>query len=269
MWVKAPIRNTHTQYAIRNAGQNPNTQYAYAIRNTQSRSKPQYAIRLRNTQYAMWVKASIRNTQYAIRITQCRSKPQYAIRNTQYAVRNAHPCANNQIAIRNTQYAIRNTRPAANTQCAIRNTHQGGSEWVRQHAIRNTQYAMRVKTGRLRLLQYAIRNTQYANPVKPHCVIRKMLPQYAIAQYAAYGVPHISQLRALVEARGGRGSGTPLGPLSPRAHPPADAAADASRLTVTLRPRGEGSELTIMRACRPVPGYAASPVYRKLVIHQI
>ena len=108
----------------------------------------------------MWVKASIRNTQYAIR-------------NTQYAIH---------VPTANTQYAIRK----------IRNTHQGGSEWVRQHAIRNTQYAMRVKTGRLRLLQYAIRNTQYANPVKPHCVIRKMLPQYAIAQSAAYGVPHIS-----------------------------------------------------------------------------
>jgi hypothetical protein len=63
-----------------------------------------------------------------------------------------------------------------------------------------------------------------------------------------------------------------LGPAAARAHlpdPPADDAADASRLTVTLRPRGEGSELTIMRACRPVPGYAASPVYRKIVIHQI
>jgi hypothetical protein len=162
MWVKASIRNTLTQYAIRNVGQSLNTQYA------------------------------IRITHNALRNAGQSPNTQYAIRNTQYAVRNAHPCANNQIAIRNTQYAIRNTRPAANTQCAIRNTHQGGSEWVRQHAIRNTQYAMRVKTGRLRLLQYAIRNTQYANPVKPHCVIRKMLPQYAIAQYAAYGVPHIS-----------------------------------------------------------------------------
>ena len=34
--------------------------------------------------------------------------------------------------------------------------------------IHNTQYAMWVKA--------SIRNTQYANPVKPHCVIRKMLP---------------------------------------------------------------------------------------------
>jgi hypothetical protein len=41
--------------------------------------------------------------------------------------------------------------------------------------------------------QYAIRNTQYANPVKLFCVIRKRLPQYAIAQNAAYGVPLISQ----------------------------------------------------------------------------
>jgi hypothetical protein len=139
--------------------------------------------------------------------------------------------------------------PARNTQYAIRNAGQNGE--AETTAIRNTQYAIR------KPCQTALR------------VIRKMLPQYAIAQYAAYGVPHISQLRALVEARGGRGSGTPLGPLSPRAHPPADDAADASRLTVTLRPRGEGSELTIMRACRPVPGYAASPVYRKLVIHQI
>ena len=40
--------------------------------------------------------------------------------------------------------------------------------------------------------QYAIRNTQYANPVKLFCVIRKRLPQYAIAQNAAYGVPLIS-----------------------------------------------------------------------------
>ena len=41
--------------------------------------------------------------------------------------------------------------------------------------------------------QYAIRNTQYANPVKLYCVIRKRLPQYAIAQNAAYGVPLISR----------------------------------------------------------------------------
>ena len=41
--------------------------------------------------------------------------------------------------------------------------------------------------------QYAIRNTQYANPVKLYCVIRKRLPQDAIAQNAAYGVPYISR----------------------------------------------------------------------------
>ena len=63
--------------------------------------------------------------------------------------------------------------------------------------IHNTQYAMWVKA--------SIRNTQYANPVKPHCVIRKMLPQYAIAQYAAYGVPHISPSRASNAGRASNG----------------------------------------------------------------
>ena len=132
--------------------------------------------------------------QDAIRITQCRSKPQIAIRNTQYAVRNAHPCANNQIAIRNTQYAIRNTRPAANTQYAIRNT-QYTPRWLRVGTpARNTQYAIRNAGQNGEAETTAIRNTQYANPVKPHCVIRKMLPQYAIAQYAAYAVWRTSHL---------------------------------------------------------------------------
>jgi len=77
MQAKAPIRNTQTQYAIRNAGQSPITQYANAIRNTQCGSKPQYAIRKRNTQYAIRNKGLSPNTQYA----------EYAIRNTQYAPR--------------------------------------------------------------------------------------------------------------------------------------------------------------------------------------
>jgi len=169
MRVKAPIRNTQTQYAIRNAGQSPNTQYANAIRNSQCGSKPQYAIA------------------YAIRNSQCGSKApkrktQSAKRETQHATRNT------QYAIRNTQYAIRNKGLRPNTQYAIRNTRVGGSQWVRPNAIRNTQYAMLLKAG----TQYAIRNTQYANPVKLYCVIRKRLPQYAIAQNAAYGVPLIS-----------------------------------------------------------------------------
>jgi len=39
--------------------------------------------------------------------------------------------------------------------------------------------------------QNAIGNTKYT-PVKLYCVICEMLPQYAMSQYAAYGVPHIS-----------------------------------------------------------------------------
>jgi hypothetical protein len=47
--------------------------------------------------------------------------------------------------------------------------------------------------------QYAIRNTQYANPVKLYCVIRKRLPQDAIAQNAAYGVPYISRILICIQ----------------------------------------------------------------------
>ena len=152
------------------------------------------------------------------------------------------PTTKSQYAIRNTQYAIHVQPPIRNTQYAIRITHQGGSEWVRQHTIRNTQYAMRVKTGRLRLLQYAIRNTQYANPVKPHCVIRKMLPQYAIAQYAAYGVPHISR------SGSGRGSGrgwkvtSKSSIVSGKTPPPSDPDRDLDPDPKATRParRGEG-----------------------------
>jgi hypothetical protein len=44
----------------------------------------------------------------------------------------------------------------------------------------------------MRVPWYAIRNTHYSNPVKLYCVIRNSLPQYAIGQYAAYGVCCIS-----------------------------------------------------------------------------
>ena len=51
----ASIRNTDTQYAIRNAPHGLNTEYGYAIRNTQitqqGPARPQYGIR--NTQYAI------------------------------------------------------------------------------------------------------------------------------------------------------------------------------------------------------------------------
>ena len=171
--------NTQYAYAIRNAGQSLNTQYAYAIRNTQCGSKPigrslntQYAIR--NAGQSLNTRYAIRNTQYAMHIHAMiharTTKSQNAIRNTQYAMHIRPP-------IRNTQYAIRKCTP----------------RWLRVGMpIRNTQYAIRHagQTGRLRLLQYAIRNTQYANPVKPRMRNTQNAQKYAIAQYAAYGVPH-------------------------------------------------------------------------------
>ena len=148
----------------------------------------------------MWVKANWSKPQYAIRNTQCRSKPQYAIRDTQYAIRNAHHAmihartTKSQNAIRNTQYAMHIRPPIRNTQYAIRKCTP---RWLRVGMpIRNTQYAIRHagQTGRLRLLQYAIRNTQYANPVKPRMRNTQNAQKYAIAQYAAYGVPHTDGL---------------------------------------------------------------------------
>ena len=41
------------------------------------------------------------------------------------------------------------------------------------------------------LVRY-VRDRLFANPVKLYCVIRKRLPQYAIGQYAAYGVTYSS-----------------------------------------------------------------------------
>ena len=95
--------------------------------------------------------------------------------------------------------------------------------------IRNTQYAIRnaAQSG-YRGTQYAIRNTQYANPVKLYCVIRKRLPQYAIAQNAAYGVPYISPQ-----------NGYRKPPVTPE-HPGRDAhpgGYDGSRTDVTVSAR--------------------------------
>jgi Fe2+ transport system protein FeoA len=112
-----------TRYAIRDTRyadtlKGPNTQYAYAIRDTQTPSKApirnthtRYAIR-RHPQSPQRTSVRIRNTQYAIR-----KHPQsplgplctsVRIRNTQYAIRK-HPQSPLPMSvwIRNTQYAIR------------------------------------------------------------------------------------------------------------------------------------------------------------------
>ena len=157
-----------------------------------------YAIRIRNTQYAVCLKGLIRNThtQYAIRSVPQRGR--CTIRNTQYAIRNhahsrlraSHPI----YAIHNTQYAIRSVPqrgPTHNTQYAIRNTQPcsqqaSGVAPHTQYAIRNTQPCSQQAFERR--TPYAIRNTQYAIRNVPHRAllsIRKTLPQYAVAQYAA------------------------------------------------------------------------------------
>ena len=105
------------------------------------------------------IKGPIRNThtQYAIR-----SVPQRGpTHNTQYAIRNTQPCSQQASGVApHTQYAIRDTQPCS----------QQAFERRTPYAIRNTQYA--------------IRNV----PHRALLSIRKTLPQYAVAQYAAYTV---------------------------------------------------------------------------------
>ena len=163
MCLKGPIRNTHTQYAIRSVPQRPDTQYAYAIRNTQCASK-----------------GLMHNTQYAIRNTQpCSQQASGVAPHTQYAIRNTQPCSQ-QAFERRTPYAIRNT-------------------------------------------QYAIRNV----PHRALLSIRKTLPQYAVAQYAAYTVcdtsPFTYQSRRRVQqpvssapGRGRRSARAAARPAAPR-----------------------------------------------------
>ena len=115
-----PIRNTDTQYAIRNTPQSANTQYGYAIRNTKHTSKCQYAIRIRNPQSATALKAA--NTQYGYAIRDPKHTSHLPIRNTdtQYAIRSRPHAA----WCSGTQYAIRNAKRQQKqlSQCTIRNT---------------------------------------------------------------------------------------------------------------------------------------------------
>ena len=109
---KAEIRNTNTEYGIRNWFQTWNTEYEYGIRNTDLVSKLEY--RIRNTDCKTLPKAGPHNTEY-----------EYGIRNTDLASKLKY-----RIRIRNTEYGlsfkagIQNTNTNTNTEFRIRSVFQ-------------------------------------------------------------------------------------------------------------------------------------------------
>ena len=123
----APIRNTHTQYTIRNLTHSPDTQYA--IRNTQRTAQP-------NTQCTMHIPAhsvcrTIHNTHFGVG---CALRIAYAycvLGCTQYTACTLRPFEYCVLRMRiaywgglNTQYTIHNTQ-CTRPSNSIRNTHFG------------------------------------------------------------------------------------------------------------------------------------------------